>query len=68
MSITLIFDTPVQKDTFLHPAIFRHQARHSDLVDANKKLGRSLQKLIKEEQEKLVALEEKGKHSSQVSL
>ena len=37
------------------------------MVDANKKLGRSLQKLIKEEQEKLVALEEKGKHSSQVS-
>ena len=44
----------------------RHQARHSDLVDANKHLGRRVQKLIKEEQEKLVALEEKGKHSSQV--
>jgi len=44
----------------------KHQARHSDLVDANKHLGRRVQKLIKEEQEKLVALEEKGKHSSQV--
>ena len=44
----------------------RHQARHSDLVDANKQLGRRVQKLIKEEQEKLAALEEKGKHSSQV--
>ena len=44
----------------------RHQARHSDLVDANKKLGSRVQKLIKEEQAKLEALEEKGKHSSQV--
>jgi len=44
----------------------KHQARHSDLVDANKHLGRRVQKLIKEEQENLVALEEKGKHSSQV--
>merc|ERR1719350_491157 len=44
----------------------KHQARHSDLVDANKKLGSRVQKLIKEEQAKLEALEEKGKHSSQV--
>ena len=44
----------------------RHQARHSDLVDANKKLGSTLQNLIKEEQAKLQALEEKGKHTSQV--
>ena len=44
----------------------RHQARHSDLVDANKKLGSRVQKLIKEEQAKLEALEENGKHSSQV--
>ena len=36
------------------------------MVDANKHLGRRVQKLIKEEQEKLKALEEKGKHSSQV--
>ena len=44
----------------------KHQARHSDLVDANKKLGSTLQNLIKEEQAKLQALEEKGKHTCQV--
>lgn len=42
----------------------KYQARHSDYVEMNKSLGGKIQKLIKGEQEKMVALEKKGKMSS----
>jgi len=42
----------------------KHQAKHNDLVEVNKSLGRKVQKLIKEEQEKISKLENKGKFTS----
>merc|ERR1719477_86572 len=42
----------------------KHQAKHDDLIDVNKSLGRKVQKLIKEEQEKMSKLESKGKFTS----
>merc|ERR1719312_523584 len=42
----------------------KHQAKHDDLIDVNKSLGRKVQKLIKEEQEKISKLEGKGKFTS----
>lgn len=43
----------------------KHQAKHSDYVEVNKSLGGKIQKLIRGEQEKMQALEKKGKMSSQ---
>jgi len=40
------------------------QAKHGDLVDVNKSLGRKVQKLIKEESEKITKLEKRGKLTS----
>jgi len=42
----------------------KHQAKHDDLIEVNKSLGRKVQKLIKEEQEKITKLESKGKFTS----
>jgi len=42
----------------------KHQAKHDDLIEVNKNLGRKVQKLIKEEQEKITKLESKGKFTS----
>jgi len=42
----------------------KYQAKHSDYVEMNKSMGGKIQKLIKGEQEKMVALEKKGKMSS----
>eukprot|EP00092_Neocalanus_flemingeri_P009798 GFUD01010558.1.p1 GENE.GFUD01010558.1~~GFUD01010558.1.p1 ORF type:complete len:373 (+),score=121.41 GFUD01010558.1:50-1168(+) len=42
----------------------KHQAKHNDLVDVNKSLGRKVQKLIRDETEKLSKFEKKGKFTS----
>lgn len=42
----------------------KHQAKHNDLVDVNKSLGRKVQKLIRDEQEKISKFESKGKFTS----
>ena len=42
----------------------KHQAKHNDLVDVNKSLGRKVQKLIRDEQEKITKFESKGKFTS----
>jgi len=43
----------------------KHQAKHDDLVEVNKSLGRKVQKLIRDEQEKIKKLESKGKFSTE---
>lgn len=42
----------------------KHQAKHNDLVDVNKSLARKVQKLIRDEQEKITKFETKGKFTS----
>jgi len=42
----------------------KHQAKHGDLVDVNKSLGRKVQKLIRDETEKINKFETKGKFTS----
>eukprot|EP00090_Calanus_glacialis_P003505 TRINITY_DN12583_c0_g1_i1.p1 TRINITY_DN12583_c0_g1~~TRINITY_DN12583_c0_g1_i1.p1 ORF type:complete len:377 (-),score=128.12 TRINITY_DN12583_c0_g1_i1:481-1611(-) len=42
----------------------KHQAKHNDLVDVNKSLARKVQKLIRDEQEKITKFESKGKFTS----
>jgi len=42
----------------------KHQAKHNDLVDINKSLGRKVQKLIRDEQEKISKMESRGKFTS----
>jgi len=58
----------VQKRILTEPAKSerdKFQAKHNDLVEENKKLGHSLQRLIKAEQAKIEEQQKKGKHSSQ---
>jgi len=45
----------------------KHQAKHNDLVDVNKSLGRKVQKLINQETEKVRKLEGKAKTSNELS-
>jgi len=42
----------------------KHQGRHDDLVEINKSLGRKVQKLIRDEQEKVKKLESRGKFTT----